>query len=426
MGNREYSKGSTALGTRVVVTGVGMVTPLGLSAESTWGALLEGRSGVDYISSFDPEPFETKIAAEVKGFDPTDYLDRKEARRMDRFVQFAAVAAQEAVASAGLELAGEDAERVSVMIGSGIGGILTLSQEFQVMAERGPSRVNPFLIPMMLGDMASGRVSMLMGAKGPNFSAISSCSTGADTIAEASELIRRGQIDVAITGGSEAAICPIAIAGFNACNALSRSNEEPQKASRPFDALRDGFVMGEGGGILVLESLEHALARGAAPLAELAGHGATADAYHVTQPAPGGEGGARAIQLALSRAGLSPSEIDYVNAHGTSTPMNDKFETMAIKSVMGDAAYSTPVSSTKSMTGHLLGAAGALEAAICVLAVSRGAIPPTINQENPDPDCDLDYTPNASRTVQVEAAISNSLGFGGHNTCLAFRSYAGG
>ena len=426
MVNREYSKGSTALGTRVVVTGVGMVTPLGLSAESTWGALLEGRSGVDYISSFDPEPFETKIAAEVKGFDPTDYLDRKEARRMDRFVQFAAVAAQEAVASAGLELAGEDAERVSVMIGSGIGGILTLSQEFQVMAERGPSRVNPFLIPMMLGDMASGRVSMLMGAKGPNFSAISSCSTGADTIAEASELIRRGQIDVAITGGSEAAICPIAIAGFNACNALSRSNEEPQKASRPFDALRDGFVMGEGGGILVLESLEHALARGAAPLAELAGHGATADAYHVTQPAPGGEGGARAIQLALSRAGLSPSEIDYVNAHGTSTPMNDKFETMAIKSVMGDAAYSTPVSSTKSMTGHLLGAAGALEAAICVLAVSRGAIPPTINQENPDPDCDLDYTPNASRTVQVEAAISNSLGFGGHNTCLAFRSYAGG
>ena len=402
-----------------------MVTPLGLSAETTWGALLEGRSGVDYISSFDPEPFETKIAAEVKGFDPTDYLDRKEARRMDRFVQFAAVAAQEAVASAGLDLLGEDAERVSVMIGSGIGGILTLSQEFQVMAERGPSRVNPFLIPMMLGDMASGRVSMLMGAKGPNFSAISSCSTGADTIAEASELIRRGQIDVAITGGSEAAICPIGIAGFNACHALSRSNDEPQKASRPFDALRDGFVMGEGGGILILESLEHALARGAAPLAELAGHGATADAYHVTQPSPGGEGGARAIKLALSRAGLSPAEVDYVNAHGTSTPMNDKFETMAIKSVMGDAAYSTPISSTKSMTGHLLGAAGALEAAICVLAVSRGEIPPTINLENPDPDCDLDYTPNASRAVPVEAAISNSLGFGGHNTCLAFRSYAG-
>ncbi len=423
MGEHEYSKGRSALGTRVVVTGIGMVTPLGLSAETTWSALLEGRSGVDYISSFDPEPFETKIAAEVKGFEPSDYLDRKEARRMDRFVQFAAVAAQEAVASAGLDLAIEDAERVSVMIGSGIGGIQTLSQEFQVMMERGPSRVNPFLIPMMLGDMASGRVSMLMGAKGPNFSAISSCSTGADTIAEASQLIRGGQIDVAITGGSEAAICPIGIAGFNACNALSRNNEEPQKASRPFDAMRDGFVMGEGGGILILESLEHAVARGATPLAELAGHGATADAHHITQPSPGGEGGARAIQLALSRAGLTPDEVDYINAHGTSTPMNDKFETMAIKSVLGDEAYSTPISSTKSMTGHLLGAAGALEAAICVLAVSRGAIPPTINLENPDPDCDLDYTPNASRTAPVSAAISTSLGFGGHNTCLAFRSF---
>ena len=423
MSNHEYAKGNRALGTRVVVTGIGMVTPLGLNADTTWTALLEGRSGVDYISSFDPEPFETKIAAEVKGFDPTDYLDRKEARRMDRFVQFAAVAAHEAVASAGLELAAEDAERVSVMIGSGIGGILTLSQEFQVMMERGPSRVNPFLIPMMLGDMASGRVSMLMGAKGPNFSAISSCATGADTIAEASELIRRGQIDVAITGGSEAAVCPIGIAGFNACNALSRCNDEPQKASRPFDSMRDGFVLGEGGSILVIESLEHALARGASPLAELAGHGATADAHHITQPSPGGEGGARAIQLALSRAGLAPAEVDYVNAHGTSTPMNDKFETMAIKSVLGDEAYSTPVSSTKSMTGHLLGAAGALEAAICVLAISRGAIPPTINLENPDPDCDLDYTPNASRTVPVSAAISNSLGFGGHNTCLAFRNF---
>ena len=412
------------MGTTVVVTGIGMVTPLGLSADTTWNALLEGRSGVDYISSFDPEPFETKIAAEVKGFDPTDYLDRKEARRMDRFVQFAAVAAQEAVASAGLDLAAEDAERVSVMIGSGIGGILTLSREFQTLSERGPSKVNPFLIPMMLGDMASGRVSMLMGAKGPNFSAISSCSTGADTIAEAANLIRSGQIDVAITGGSEAAVCPIGIAGFNACNALSRSNEEPQRASRPFDALRDGFVMGEGGGVLTLESLDHALARGASPLAVLAGHGQTADAYHVTQPSPGGEGGARAMQLALSRAGLSPAEVGYLNAHGTSTPMNDKFETMAIKSVLGDEAYSTSVSSTKSMTGHLLGAAGALEAAICVMAVSRGAIPPTINLENADPDCDLDYTPNASRSVQVTAAISNSLGFGGHNTCLAFKSWA--
>ena len=414
------------MGTRVVVTGLGMITPLGLSAETTWESLMAGTSGVDYISSFDPEPFETQIAAEVKGFNPADFLDRKEARRMDRFVQFAAVASQEAVACAGLNLEKEEAERVSVMIGSGIGGILTLSQELQVMIERGPSKVNPFLIPMMLGDMASGRVSMMMGAKGPNFSAISSCATGADTIAEASELIRRGQIDVAITGGSEAAICPIGIAGFNACNALSRSNDEPKKASRPFDAKRDGFVLGEGGGILVLESLEHALARGVKPLAELAGHGATADAHHITQPAPGGEGGARAMQIALRSANLTPKDVDYVNAHGTSTPMNDKYETMAIKTALGPEAYTTPISSTKSMTGHLLGAAGALEAAICVLAISRGAIPPTINLDNPDPDCDLDYTAGASRRGKVEAVLSNSLGFGGHNTCLAFTSFSGG
>jgi 3-oxoacyl-[acyl-carrier-protein] synthase II len=401
-----------------------MVSPLGLSADTTLEALLAGKSGVDYISSFDPEPFETKIAAEVKGFDPTDFLDRKEALRMDRFVQFAAVASLEAVAQAELNLDKENAERVSVMIGSGIGGIITLSKELQVMIERGPSKVNPFLIPMMLGDMASGKVSIMLGAKGPNFSAISSCATGADTIAEASELIRSGQVDVAITGGSEAPICPIGIAGFNACNALSRSNSEPQKASRPFDAKRDGFVMGEGGGILVLESLEHALARGAEPLAELAGHGATADAHHITQPSPGGEGGARAIRIALKTAGLTPKDIDYINAHGTSTPMNDKYETMAIKAVFGAEAYTIPISSTKSMTGHLLGASGALEAAICVLTVSRGTIPPTINLDNPDPDCDLDYIPNTSRTGAVNAAISNSLGFGGHNTCLAFKRFS--
>jgi 3-oxoacyl-[acyl-carrier-protein] synthase II len=276
----------------------------------------------------------------------------------------------------------------------------------------------------MLGDMASGRVSIMMGAKGPNFSAISSCATGADTIAEASELIRRGEIDIAITGGSEAPICPIGIAGFNACNALSQQNQEPQKASRPFDAQRDGFVMGEGGSILVLESLEHALARGAQPLAELAGHGATADANHITQPSPGGDGGARAMRIAMKRAGLTPKDIDYVNAHGTSTPMNDKYETMAIKSALGPEAYNIPISSTKSMTGHLLGASGALEAAICVMTISRGAIPPTINLDNPDPDCDLDYVANDARTGKVNAVLSNSLGFGGHNTCLAFKSFA--
>ncbi len=412
------------MGTRIVITGIGIVSPLGLSSETTWDSLLAGTSGVDYISSFDPEQFETKIAAEVKGFEPTNFLDRKEARRMDRFVQFAAVASQEAVANAGINMEKENTERVSVMIGSGIGGIITLSQELQVMIERGPSKVNPFLIPMMLGDMASGRVSIMMGAKGPNFSAISSCATGADTIAEASELIRRGEIDIAITGGSEAPICPIGIAGFNACNALSQQNQEPQKASRPFDAQRDGFVMGEGGSILVLESLEHALARGAQPLAELAGHGATADANHITQPSPGGDGGARAMRIAMKRAGLTPKDIDYVNAHGTSTPMNDKYETMAIKSALGPEAYNIPISSTKSMTGHLLGASGALEAAICVMTISRGAIPPTINLDNPDPDCDLDYVANDARTGKVNAVLSNSLGFGGHNTCLAFKSFA--
>ena len=410
---------------RVVVTGLGIISPVGLSAVTTWESLLAGRSGADYISDFDPEPFQTKIAAEVKGFEPTDFLDRKEARRMDRFVQFAAVASQEAVAHAGLDLDKENAERVSVMIGSGIGGIRTLSEGFETMFQKGPSRVNPFLIPMMLGDMASGRVSMLMGAKGPNYSALSSCSTGADTIGEASLVIQRGDADVAITGGSEAAICPIGIAGFNACNALSSRNDDPQRASRPFDAGRDGFVMGEGAGILILESLEHALDRGATPLAELVGYGATADAYHITQPAPEGEGGARAMRIALKKAGLSPKDVDYINAHGTSTPMNDKFETMGIKSVFGEEAYKIPISSTKSMTGHLLGAAGALEAAIAVLAIRNGAIPPTINLEEPDPDCDLDYTPYTPRRGRVTTAISNSLGFGGHNTCLAFRSYEG-
>ena len=411
---------------RVVITGLGIVSPVGLGVETSWASLLAGRSGVDYISSFDTETFETRIAAEVKGFEPTDFLDRKEALRMDRFVQLAAVAAQEAVTQAGLTINGENAARTSVMIGSGIGGIITLSREFQVLSEKGPSRVNPFLIPMMLGDMASGRVSMMLGAKGPNFSAISSCSTGADTVGEASELIRRGDIDVAIAGGSEAAICPIGIAGFNSCNALSRRNDEPQKASRPFDAKRDGFVMGEGAGILVLESLDHALDRGVTPLAELAGYGATADAHHITQPAPEGEGGARAMRIALEKACLAPGEISYVNAHGTSTPMNDKFETMAIKTVFGPEAYKIPIGSTKSMTGHLLGASGALEAAICTLAISRGAIPPTINLEEPDPDCDLDYITDGCREIDVRAAISNSLGFGGHNTCLAFKGFEEG
>ena len=414
---------STLVINRVVVTGLGIVSPVGINTDTSWEALVSGKSGVDYISSFDSESFETHIAAEVKNFDPNDFLDKKEARRMDRFVQFAAVASQEAINNANLNINEENPERVSVMIGSGIGGILTLSKELQVMLEKGPTKVNPFLVPMMLGDMASGRVSMIVGAKGPNFSAISSCATGADTIAEASSLIRKGEIDVAITGGAEAPICPIGIAGFNACNALSKNNMEPVKASRPFDAKRDGFVIGEGSSILVLESLAHALKRGSKPLAELCGHGATADAYHITQPAPGGEGGARAINKALRDSGVAKDEVTYINAHGTSTPMNDKYESMAIKSVFGDNAFDIPISSTKSMTGHLLGAAGALEASICVLSIMNGVIPPTINLDNQDPDCDLDYTANKSATVDVNVAISNSLGFGGHNTCLVFKKF---
>ena len=409
---------------RIVVTGIGIVSPLGLNTEDTWQGLINGRSGIDYITSFDSELFETRIAGEVKDFNPNDFLDRKEARRMDRFTQFAAVAAQEAVRNANLDITENNATRIASMIGTGIGGIITLSQEYQVLIDKGPSRVSPFLIPMMLADTASGRVSMMTGAKGPNFNAVSSCATGADTIGEASEIILRGEADVAITGASEAAICPVGVAGFNACSALSRRNDEPQRASRPFDSERDGFVMGEGAAVLVIESLDHALERGASPIVELIGYAAAADAYHITQPAPGGEGGARAMKLALEKAHLSPNDVEYINAHGTSTPMNDKFETMAINSVFGSHAKDLAISSTKSMTGHLLGAGGALEAAISSLVISRGIIPPTINLDNPDPECDLDYVPHNARQMDVSVVISNSLGFGGHNTCLCFRKYS--
>ena len=409
---------------RIVVTGIGIVSPLGLNTEDTWQGLINGRSGIDYITSFDSELFETRIAGEVKDFNPNDFLDRKEARRMDRFTQFAAVAAQEAVRNAKLDITENNATRIASMIGTGIGGIITLSQEYQVLIDKGPSRVSPFLIPMMLADTASGRVSMMTGAKGPNFNAVSSCATGADTIGEASEIILRGEADVAITGASEAAICPVGVAGFNACSALSRRNDEPQRASRPFDSERDGFVMGEGAAVLVIESLDHALERGASPIVALIGYAAAADAYHITQPAPGGEGGARAMKLALEKAHLSPNDVEYINAHGTSTPMNDKFETMAINSVFGSHAKDLAISSTKSMTGHLLGAGGALEAAISSLVISRGIIPPTINLDNPDPECDLDYVPHNARQMDVSVVISNSLGFGGHNTCLCFRKYS--
>ena len=408
---------------RVVVTGMGVVSPVGLTRETTWSNLLRGVSGIDHISSFDAEELETTIAGEVKGFDATDYIGRKEARRMDRFAQLAAAAALEAVEHAELLIDADNCERVSVMIASGIGGIITLSEQIGVLDAKGPSRISPFLVPMMLPDMASGQVSMLLGAKGPNFATVSACSSGGDAVGQAFELLRNGIADVAIAGGAEAAICPIGVAGFNACQALSKRNHEPQKASRPFDVERDGFVLGEGAGVLVLESIDNATRRDVAPIAEMVGYGSTADAHHITQPAPGGEGGARAMKIALDRAGLKPNEIDYINAHGTSTPLNDKYETMAMKTVFNGDAYETPISSTKSMTGHLLGASGALEAAVSVMAISNGVAPPTINLESPDPDCDLDYIPHLPRRGRIEAAMSNSFGFGGHNTSLVFQAY---
>ena len=410
---------------RVVVTGIGAVTPLGRDVPATWKALLAGRSGVDYITAFDPELFETRIAAEVKDFDPLGCMERKEAKRTDRFVQLAAAASLEAVHHADLTINGANADRIGVIIGSGIGGIGTLSEQFQVLSGRGPSRISPFLIPMMIADMASGHMSIRLGAKGPNFCTVSACSSGADAIGESSEMIMRGEVVAMIAGGAEASIVPIGVAGFAAAGALSKRNDDPQKASRPFDMGRDGFVLGEGAAVLVLEEMGYAKARGAPILAEIAGYGATADAHHITQPSEGGEGGARAMSIALKKAGMQPHEIDHINAHGTSTPMNDKFETMAIKSVFGEEAYKIPISSTKSMTGHLLGASGSLEAIACIMAIIEGSIAPTINLETPDPDCDLDYTPHLPRRGVVTSALSNSFGFGGHNSCLVFRKYRG-
>ena len=408
---------------RVVVTGIGMVSPVGLTRETTWENLVAGRSGIDRISAFDAETLETKIAGEVDGFDATDYVGRKEARRMDRFVQLGAAAALEAVEQAGLKVNHGNAERTAVIIASGIGGIITLEEQIGVLNERGPSRVSPFLVPMMLPDMASGQVSMLLGARGPNFATVSACSSGGDALGQALEMLRSGKVDTAITGASEAAICPIGVAGFSSIKALSTRNDEPQKASRPFDADRDGFVLGEGGAVLVLETLEGATDRGAEPIAEMVGYASTADAHHITQPAPDGEGAARAMRLALEDAHLEPNEIDYINAHGTSTPLNDRCETLAMKAAFGERAYEIPVSSTKSMTGHLLGASPALEAAATVMSISTGALPPTINLDVPDPDCDLDYVPHQSRNGRTRAAMSNSFGFGGHNASLVFQEF---
>ena len=408
---------------RVFVTGYGAVSPVGLTSDKTWEGLCEGRSGVDSISSFDAERFDTTFAAEVTDFDPEIYVGKKQARRMDRFVQFAAAASLEAIEKSALKVTPENCEKVSVMIASGIGGIMTLSDQIGVLNKRGPSRVSPFLVPMMLPDMASGQVSIMTGAKGANYSTVSACASGADSIGMAFEAIRRGDVDIAITGAAEAAICPVGVAGFNACQALSKRNDDPKGASRPFDSDRDGFVLGEGAGVLIIETETSMINRGASPIAEIVGYGATADANHITQPGPEGEGGARAMTKALMQAQISAEEIDYINAHGTSTPLNDKFETLAMKSVFGESARGIPISSTKSMTGHLLGASGALEAVVSVMALEKAVIPPTINLTTPDADCDLDYTPNIKREKELSFAMSNSFGFGGHNSVLIFKKF---
>jgi 3-oxoacyl-[acyl-carrier-protein] synthase II len=408
---------------RVVVTGLGAISPIGNDVKTFWNSLIEGKSGIGPITLFDVSDYPAKIAGEVKDFDPYQYMERKEARKMDRFTQFAIAAAKQALAHAEIQMDQVDPERVGVYIGSGIGGISTLEQQHKVLLDRGPKRVSPFFIPMMIANMASGLVSIHTGAKGPNSSAISACATGTHSLGDAFRIIQRGDADVMIAGGTEAGITPLSVSGFSSMHALSTRNDEPTKASRPFEKNRDGFVMGEGAGILILESLEHAQKRGATIYAEMIGYGMTSDAHHITTPAPDGEGAARAMQRALQDAGLEPEDIDYINAHGTSTELNDKNETAAIKAVFGEHAYRLAVSSTKSMTGHLLGAAGGIEAIACVLAIKEQIIPPTINYEVPDPDCDLDYVPNEARKAKVQTALSNSLGFGGHNATILFRAY---
>jgi len=408
----------------VVVTGLGLVTPVGIGVRNAWSAMLAGRSGGSLVTSFETsEDFPTRIACEIKDFDPSGILDPKEIRRYDRFVQFALVAAAEAMEHAGLAGApeGVDPERFGVIFGTGIGGIATFEEQCKLLLDRGPKRVSPFFVPMFIPDMAPGLVSIRYGAKGPNYTTVSACASSAHALGDAMRIIERGDADAMIAGGTEATITPLTMAGFAAMKAMSTRNDEPEKASRPFDAKRDGFVMGEGAACLILEAREVAERRGAAILARLSGFGMSADAYHITSPAPGGAGAQTAMRLALADAGVRPDEVGYINAHGTSTQQNDKTETLAIRAVLGDAADSAVVGSTKSMTGHLLGAAGAVEAVVSVLALQEGRIPPTINLEHPDPDCDLDYASDGARDKPVEVALSNSFGFGGHNACLAFR-----
>ena len=408
---------------RVVITGVGAISPLGLDFTSTWEGLVAGRSGLDYITLFDASEHESKVAGEIKGFEPANYMDRKDARRMDRFMQLAVVAAGEALRDANLTIDSSNAEDVGVFIGTGIGGVNALAQQVKVLLEKGPRRLSPFLATMYIPNMASGQVAITYGARGPNVCTATACASGGHAVGEAFETIRRGGAKAIIAGGTDAPVTAISVGAFNAMNALSTRNDEPAKASRPFDAKRDGFVCAEGAGALILEDYEFAMARGARILAEMAGYGASADAFHITAPPEGGAGAALSMRRAIEHANLQIQDIDYINAHGTSTPLNDKVETQAVKAAFGDLAYKIPVTSTKSMTGHLIGAAGAMEAAFCVYVINTGIIPPTINQEFPDPNCDLDYVPNVARRQRVDVALSNSLGFGGHNSTIIIKRF---
>ena len=409
---------------RVVVTGIGVISPLG-DKDRLWKALLQGVSGVSRITRYDVSNLPVQIGGEIRDFDPTQFMDRKEARRMDRFAQFAVCAAKMSLEDANMALPFAEPERVGVLVGSGIGGIETVQEQSRIFWEKGADRVSPFFVPMMIPDMASGQIAIQTGAKGINSCTVTACATGTHSIGDAFRVISRGQADVMLAGGSEAALCPLGLAGFMTAKALSTRNDEPQRASRPFDKGRDGFVMGEGAGVLVLERLEHALNRGARIYGEIVGYGASGDAYHITSPAPEGEGAQRAMAEALADGGLRPADVDYINAHGTSTEYNDRYETVAIKHVFGEHAYNLAVSSTKSLTGHLLGAAGAIEAAISLLALTEQMIPGTYNYEEADPNCDLDYVPNQSRPGKFNVALSNSFGFGGHNAALALKRWEG-
>ena len=410
---------------RVVVTGLGAITPLGNTVAQYWQGLLQGQSGIGPITLFDATRLACQIAGEVKGFNPCDYLDRKEAKRMDRFAQFAVCASQQAIADARIEINDLNARQVGVVIGSGVGGIKVLEDQQEIYLTRGPDRCSPFMVPMMIANMAAGLTAIHTKARGPNFCTVTACAAGANAVGEAFRLIQRGSASAMICGGTEAAVTPLSITGFAAAKALSTRNHEPTRACRPFERDRDGFVMGEGAGILILEELEHALSRGATIYAEIVGYGLTCDAYHMTAPLCGGAEAATAMELALKDAGLFPNQVSYINAHGTSTRANDINETLAIKQALGDHAFQVAISSTKSMTGHLLGGSGGIEAVATVMAIAKDAIPPTINLENPDSECDLDYVPNHSRTQRVEVALSNSFGFGGHNVCLAFKKFDG-